>query len=197
MRKRGAAVFDSTRSRLTLWYTGVLALVLVVFATAAYAYLARAVRERTDQSLAETVHSLVLNFTAEFEEDQTDDNAAEEVARDFQFGDRQAFIFDERRRVAASSAVPTGVSKRQAWPDAAAFSNGLAEIAQSAQRTGRAYSTISFREDGIRACAARTTIHGMTFTIVVAQSLHGQEKELEQVRHAFYVAVPLALLFAG
>src|ERR1700750_43719 len=96
------------RSRLTLWYTGVLALVLVVFAAAAYAYLARAVRERTDQSLADAAHSLASNFAAEFEEDQTGDNAAEEVARDFQSADRQAFIFDEEGRAAASSEAPAG-----------------------------------------------------------------------------------------
>jgi heavy metal sensor kinase len=185
------------RSRLTLWYTGVLALVLVVFAAAAYAYLARAVRERTDQSLADSAHSLASNFAAEFEEDQTGDNAAEEVTRDFQFGDRQAFIFDEPGRVAASSAVPTGASKKQAWPDAAAFSQSLAALAESARKSGRAFVTTPFREDGVRACAARASSHGKTVVVVVAQSLHGQEEELEQARHAFYVAVPLALLFAG
>jgi two-component system, OmpR family, sensor kinase len=190
-------VIDTMRSRLTLWYTCVLALVLVVFAAAAYAYLARAAHERTDQSLADTVHSLSSNFTAEYEEDQTGDNAAEEVARDFQFADRQAFIFDERGRLAASSAAPAGASKKQAWPDAAAFSNGLAGLIEAARRSGRACSTVPFREGGIRACAARASSRGRTFVVVVAQSLHAQEEELEQVRRAFYVAVPVALLFAG
>jgi heavy metal sensor kinase len=185
------------RSRLTLWYTGVLALVLVVFAVAAYAYLARAARERTDQSLADTDHSLVSNFTAEYEEDQADAAAAEEVARGFQFADRQAFIFDERGRVAASSDVPTGVSKRRAWPDAATLSQSLAGLAEAARKSGRAYSTIPFREDGIRACAERASSRGRIFIVVVAQSLHGQEEELERVRRAFYVAVPLALVIAS
>src|SRR5918911_4044819 len=96
------------RARLTLWYTGVLGLVLVVFAVAAYAYLARAARERTDQLLADDARSLALNLAAEFEEDQTGDNAAEEVARDFQFADRRAFIFDEEGRAIASSSAPEG-----------------------------------------------------------------------------------------
>jgi two-component system OmpR family sensor kinase len=190
-------VFDSMRSRLTFWYTGVLAVVLVVFAAAAYAYLARAARERTDQSLADTVHSLALNFTAEFEEDQAGDNAAQEVARDFQFVDRQALIFDERGRVVASSAVPAGASKKQAWPDAAAFSNSLAGLVETARGSGPAYSTVPYRGDGIRACAARASSQGRTFVVVVAQSLHGQEEELERVRRAFYVAVPVALILAS
>jgi heavy metal sensor kinase len=185
------------RSRLTLWYTCVLALVLVIFAAAAYAYLARAVRERTDQSLTDAAHSLASNFAAEYEEDQTDDNAAEEVARDFQFGDRQAFIFDEQGRVAASSAIPAGASGKRKWPDASALSQNLAGLIEAARGSGRAYSTVPFRGDGIRAYAARASSHGRTFFVAVAQSLHEQEEELEQVRRAFYVAVPLALLFAS
>ena len=185
------------RSRLTFWYTGVLALMLVVFASAAYAYLARAARERADQLLADDARSLALNLTAEYEEDQTGDNAAQEVARDFQFGDRQALIFDERGRVAAASAVPASVSKKQVWPDAAAFSHGLARLVEAARQSGHAYSMIPFREDGIRACAALAPSQGRTFVVVVAQSLHGQEEELEQVRRAFYVAIPLALILAG
>src|SRR5205085_7447426 len=90
-------MFSSMRAQLTLWYTGVLALVLVVFAFATYAYLARAARERTDQSLADTANSLVSNFAAESnDEDQSDTDAAAEVTRNFQFKDRQVIIFDER-----------------------------------------------------------------------------------------------------
>src|SRR4051812_28604093 len=160
---RRAAVLDSMRSRLNLWYTGVLALVLIVFAAAAYAYLARAARERTDQLLADDARSLALNLTAEFEEDQTGDNAAREVARDFQFADRQALVFDERGRVAASSAIPTGASGKQMWPDAAALSESLEGLVESARKSEHAYSTIAFGEDDIRACAARSPIHGMMF----------------------------------
>jgi heavy metal sensor kinase len=195
--ERGTAVFDSMRSRLTLWYTGVLALVLVVFTAAAYAYLARAARERTDQSLADTAHSLVSNFTAEYEENQSGDNAAKEVARDFQLADRQALIFDERGRVAALSASPKEMSKKQAWPDAGALSQNLAGLFESARMSGVAYATIPLRKEGVRACAVPVSSHGRTFIVVVAQSLHTQEEELERARRAFYVAVPLALIIAS
>jgi heavy metal sensor kinase len=185
------------RSRLTLWYTGVLALVLVVFAVAAYAYLARAVRERTDQSLADAAHSIASNFAAEYEEDQTDDNAAEEVARDFQFTDRQAFIFDERGRTVASSAAPAGWLGRGRWPDAAALAQSLARPVEAARGSGRAYSTEHFNESSLRAYVERMSSHGRTFFVAVAQSRHGQEEELGSVRRAFYVAVPVALLLAS
>jgi two-component system OmpR family sensor kinase len=185
------------RSRLTVWYTGVLALVLVVFAVAAYGYLARAVRKRTDQSLADAAHSIASNFAAEYEEDPTDDSAAEEVARDFQFTDRQAFIFDERSRTVASSAAPAVGQGRDGWPNAAELSHGLARPIEAARVSGRAYSTEHFRGSSVRAYVERMSSHGRTFFVAVAQSRHGQEEELERVRRAFYVAVPVALLLAS
>lgn len=190
-------MFDSMRSRLTLWYTGVLALVLVIFTTVSYAYLVGAVRERTDKSLADMAHSLVLNFTAEFEEDQMGDNAAQEVARDFQFADRQAFIFEEQGHVVASSAAPSVALEKETWPDAASLSQSLAGLVKEARDSGGAYSTSSFGEEHIRACAESGTSRGKTFIVAVAQSLRGQEDELRRARRAFYVAVPLALLMAS
>src|SRR4051794_29845717 len=176
---RRAAVLDSMRTRLNLWYTGVLALVLVVFAAAAYAYLARAASERTDQLLADDARSLALNLTAEYEEDQTGDSAAQEVARDFQFADRQAFVFDEHGRLAASSATPTSTSGRQMWPDAATLAQSLGGLVEAARKSEHAYTTIALGEDGVRACAAPASIRGRSFVVAVAQSSHGQEEELE------------------
>jgi heavy metal sensor kinase len=185
------------RSRLTLWYTGVLALMLVVFAVSAYAYIARAVRARTDQSLAETTHALASNFTAEFEEDQTDDNAAREVVRDFQFADRQAFVFDEQGRAVSSSAAPAGGRGRDGWPDRAALSQSLAGLVEAARGSGRVYATTHFGESSVRVYAERASSQGRTFYLAVAQSRHAQEEELARARRAFYVAVPVALLLAS
>jgi heavy metal sensor kinase len=176
---------------------GVLALVLVVFAVVTYAYLARAAQDRTDQSLADTANNLIFNFTAEYGEDQSDDSTASEVTRDFPFGDRQALFFDERGVLIASSPAPEDAGERHHWPDATALSRDLAALSESAEREGRAYSTIPSHRDGIRAFASRVSSRGRTFTVIVAQSLHKQDEELEQARHAFYITVPLALFFAS
>ena len=185
------------RSRLTLWYTGVLAFVLVVFAVAAYAYLARSARGRTDRALADDARSLALNLAAEYEEDQTGDNAAREVARDFQFTDRQALVFDEKARVAASSAAPLSMSGGRTWPDEAALAQSLAGLVEAARNSEHVYSTIASGEDAVRVCAARAPSRGRSFVVAVAQPTRVQEEELERVRRAFYVAVPVALLLAS
>jgi heavy metal sensor kinase len=191
-------MFESMRARLTLWYTGVLALVLVAFAVATYAYLARAARERTDQSLADTANSLISNFAAESnDEDQSGDDAASEVAHNFQFADRQAVIFDETGRVVAASTPPAGAKGEMLLPALQTLSQSLAGLLESSASSGGSYATIPVLKSGVRAFAASGKSHGRRYTVVVALSLRDQNEALEQARHAFYVAVPLALLVAS
>jgi heavy metal sensor kinase len=192
-------MFDSMRARLTIWYTGVLALVLVIFAFATYAYLAAAARERTDQSLADTANSLISNFTAESnDEEQPDEGAAAaEVTRNFQFSDRQALIFDESGRVLSASDAPASSAAIHVWPDVSALSQTLGGLIKSGAEAGHAYVTVAGHKEAIRAYAAPVRSRGKAYTIVVARSLHEQDEALEGARHAFYIAVPLALLVAS
>ncbi len=191
-------MLESMRARLTLWYTGVLALVLVTFAFATYAYLARAARARTDQSLADTAASLSSNFAAESnDEDQSGEDAAAEVTRNFQFGDRQALIFDEAGRLVASSSAPVGVRGKFFFPEVEALSASLGGLVATAARSGRAFATVPGLREGVRTFAATVENRGRRYTVAVALSLHEQAEALEQARHAFYAAVPFALLVAS
>ena len=191
-------MFSSMRAQLTLWYTGVLALVLVVFAFATYAYLARAARERTDQSLEDSANSFISNFTAELsDEGASGDDAAAEVTRDFQFKDRQVIIFNEAGNVVAASATPADARGKRTWPGLTTLSSNLAGLLESAVRSGHAYATIPGQREGIRALATSVKNSGKTYMVVVAHSLYDQDEALEQARHAFYIAVPLALLVAS
>ena len=191
-------MLDSMRARLTLWYTGVLALVLVIFAVATYAYLARAARARTDQSLADTASSLISNFSSESnDEDQSSDDAAVEVTRAFQFNDRQALIFDEAGRVVAASAPPNGIKGNRAWPETTGLEQSLSALIDAVRRSQRSFATVRDGQAGIRAFASAVRSRGKAYTVVVAQSLHEEDEALEQARRAFYVAVPLALALAS
>jgi heavy metal sensor kinase len=193
-------MFESMRARLTIWYTGVLALVLTVFAVATYSYLARDARARTDRSLADTANSLASNFAAESDdEDQSSDDAATESARNFRFGDRQVFIFDEGGRVVAvSDPPPARAGGELLLPDAGVLAQSLTGLLESSAQTGSAYATVpGLGEDGVRAFATRVNSSRRVYTVVIAQSLGEQEEALEQARRAFWVAVPLALIFAS
>jgi heavy metal sensor kinase len=191
-------MLDTMRARLTFWYTGVLALVIVIFAVATYAYLARAARLRTDQSLADTANSLISNFSSESnDEDQSSDDAAIEVTRDFQFNDRQALIFDTSGHILAVSNTPTKTRSKAAWPTPQVLSQNLSGVLEESTHSGRVYAILPDGRAGIRALATMVKSHGQGYIIVVVQSLHDQAEALEEARDAFYVAVPLAVLIAS
>src|SRR6185295_10927037 len=97
----------SMRLRLTLWYTGVLALVLIIFAIIAYSQLARAARERTDKSLLDTANSFISNFKSELnDENQPLEIAANDATSSFHFRDRQVIVYDDQKKVLEASDTP-------------------------------------------------------------------------------------------
>ncbi len=191
-------LFSSMRTRLTLWYTSVLALVLLIFAVSTYSYLARAARQRTDDSLSDTATSFVSSFDSELaDENQVADNAAKEAVVAFRFRDRQVIVYDQRRNVIASSETPQNMPLGNKWFESPSVRARLMELIDSASRSRPAYATLLSGENAIRILATAATTGPQRYAVVIANPLHDQEQALEQVRNAFYVAVPLALLIAS
>src|SRR5579863_4018897 len=73
-------VLDSVRVRLTLWYTGVLALVLILVAVVTYLFYARDIYQRIDSGLLELSSAFTTTFHAELA-DQTNPDAVKGAAR--------------------------------------------------------------------------------------------------------------------
>ena len=68
---------DSVRSRLTLWYLGVLALVLLAFSAGIYGLMARSLNQRLDNGLRASLESMATSLTRELTEGLAE---AEEIA---------------------------------------------------------------------------------------------------------------------
>ncbi|HSD46869.1 MAG TPA: hypothetical protein VLB87_09595, partial [Pyrinomonadaceae bacterium] len=64
-------MLDSVRTRLTLWYVGVLALSLVVFALVIYYAAAAIFYERQDESLRSTAQTVASAYMEELEEEKS------------------------------------------------------------------------------------------------------------------------------
>jgi heavy metal sensor kinase len=193
-----ARLFGSMRSQLTIWYSGVLALVLLVFAVTTYSYLARAARQRTDESLSDTLNSFISNFNAELaDENQPANEAAKEAARGFHFRDRQVIVFDGRRNVVVASDAAQEFPHGPDWFRSASAQPQLSTLMDSASRAGRAYSTVFKEEHAIRALAAAVPSSGQAYFFAVATPLRDQEKALMQAQQSFYIGIPLALLLAS
>lgn len=192
-----AMLFSSMRARLTFWYTGVLALVLTIFAVSAYFYLARAARQRTDDSLSDTANSFIADLKSELSDESRPDDAVIEAARGFQFRDRQVIVYDERRNVVVASDTTEHLPLGNEWFTLAASPPQLGKLLDSASRMGRAQATLFDSEKAIRVLAVTASAGRRRYLFVVANPLHDQEKALSQARKAFFVAIPLALLLAS
>src|SRR6202140_3439247 len=160
-------MFQSVRSRLTFWYTAILALVLVTFSGISYALLARAIHSATDSSLAATAHE----FTGAFSHDAP--NRGGDVLLDFRYSDREIVVFNERGQIVASSRSQMSETEKKQL--LVLLRDGV---------TG--YRTLSggHEGDGMRIFAEGISVIGKRYTVVVAQSLHEQADRLESAAHA-------------
>src|SRR6266478_5895884 len=141
---------SSMRLRLTFWYTGVLALVLLIFAISSYSYLARAARQRTDNSLQDTANSFVSDFISELnDQNQSVDSAASEATRNFHFRDRQMIVYDHHRKVLAASDTPEHLPGAD-WFTLPATRAQLDGALNASARAGVAYATVNAGEDDVR-----------------------------------------------
>src|SRR4029079_19764961 len=96
-------MFYSVRTRLTLWYAGVLAMSLVAFALVIYYAAAMSFHERQDESLRSTAHTVASAYVEEIEEDHSLTRAAEVVLVELTFPNRYVQIIDSSGRTIGAS----------------------------------------------------------------------------------------------
>ncbi|MGH9441626.1 MAG: HAMP domain-containing sensor histidine kinase [Thermoanaerobaculia bacterium] len=178
-------MLHSVRARLTLWYCGVLAVVLVTFGSASYLRIARTIRAETDASLEDTAHELTAAFSQVAAEEEP---SARAVPLDFRYSDRALFLFRPDGVVLAWSRPPQELNEG----DRAAIGRRVAGGA-----TG--FFTVKGRrgDEGIRALALPITVLSKRFIAVVARDLNDQSARLRNAAESLWLGIPFALLVAG
>jgi heavy metal sensor kinase len=183
-------MFDSVRVRLTLWYLGLLALVLIVFSTGVYALLRQSLYERLDSAVRNEARALAAAHERSMSEGESD-SAAAVTAQDERFFPRQATaIFDGEGKVVAEK--PTRSGKHARLP-----------ALNLLQGDDTYFHTVLEEEDGgrdgrriaVKRIANAAT--GKTFIYAVSQPLDRVVEELATVRRSLFIAIPLALALAG
>jgi heavy metal sensor kinase len=172
-------MFHSVRARLTLWYTAILALVLIIFSAVSYVLLARAIRAENDASLADTAHEFAAAF------DPADRSRGRDVLLDFRYSDRQILVLSPKGEIVAGS-NKIGPQERT-------------RIQSFIRRGGTGLATIPGGEesDGIRIIATPINVVGTRYTVVVARDLSEQSDRLESAAQAVFFGIPLALIVAA
>jgi heavy metal sensor kinase len=175
-------MFYSVRARLTLWYTGILALVLVTFSGISYVLLAREIRESTDASLAGAANE----FTGAFTNAPGNGSTTRDVVLDFRYSDRDIMIF-------------TTGGQLVAWARSHLHDPDRVRIAAVVRKGFRGFATMAggVGNDGIRLYATPINVVGMQHVVVVAHDLHEQVDHLEGAAEVLFLAIPLALLVAA
>ena len=175
-------MFDSVRTRLTLWYAGVLAMSLVAFALVIYYAAARSFHERQDESLRSTAHTVASAYVEEIAEAHSLTIAAKVVLVELTFPNRYVQIID-------SSGQAIGSSRNLS---AAVVTIPPAVLSQARERNA-GFATI----DGLRVAVVPVSTDPEIGFAAVAEPLNVLEEGLGQLRRDFFAGVPLVLLLAS
>jgi heavy metal sensor kinase len=194
-------MLDSVRVRLTLWYTAVLALVLIVLSLITYFIFWRSTLQRTDLNLSELGEAFLTTFDAELKDQTGPDslNLAGQVAiREHRFRDHVFAIFDTAGNIVVSSQdvppVPQGAGSFSGGP---LSSHSFRRFLDASFRSERLFGKVRGGEDGYRAFARHFPSSGKTYILVILQSLHPQQEMLEEITATFAWVIPIAILLAS
>ena len=167
-------MFDSVRTRLTLWYAGVLALSLIAFALVIYYAAAKGLHDRQDESLRSTAHTVASAYVEEIGEAHSLTKAAEIVLVELTFPNRYVQILD-------SNGHPIAASKN------------LSGTVLTIPPGPAGFVTV----DGMRVAVVPVSTDRTLGYAAVAEPLSVLEEGLGQLRRDFFAGVPLVLLLAS
>jgi two-component system, OmpR family, sensor kinase len=182
-------MLDSVRVRLTFWYVGILALLLVTFGAGVYAVLWRNFMERADGVLRSVSSAVVSILEKELSESGLDELAARETVEALNFPEYTIEIFDSSGELLAKR--PSREPSLAPLPDWQSLPEGETRIATVA--------ALSRSDDPRRVAITRVTLPPMErrYGILVSRSLTPLLGELAADRRILLIAVPLGAFLAG
>jgi len=173
---------DSVRTRLTLWYAGVLALSLTAFAFLIYYAAAAIFHERQDESLRSTAETVASAYVEELHEEHSLAKAGQVVLAEIIFPNRYVQITDNTGRQIASSKNA---------------SDGAMRIPPSSLTQARERKFDFVRVNGFRVAVVPLSSDQNLGFAAVAEPLSVIEDALSRLRRHFFAGVPAVLLLAS
>ena len=194
-------MLDSVRTRLTVWYSVVLGVVLVLLAVVTYVIYQRNLMQRTDANLAELANAFATTFATELP-DNSDENGVKEAAREsmmeHRFRDTIFAVLDAGGSVLISSLeLPNAGPAREHVTTDIFSTPEFREIAANPDMRIRDWKKMAGGRDGLRPFVRMLTAGKQSYRLVLLQSLHSQEELLEDIRDTFLFVIPVALLLAS
>lgn len=195
-------MFESVRIRLTLWYAGVLVLVLVVLAFATYFILRESTAKRADSNLAELADGFLTTLHAEMKDELGPDelkHGALQAITEHRFRYYFYAVLDPAGAVVVSSRDLPSVTPTASPEESSRIldSDFLRKLVQSSSRSGHVFQNLKGERGGYRGYVRPFAENGQTYTLVVLQSLHPQKEMYEELAQTFSLVIPIAVLLAS
>jgi two-component system OmpR family sensor kinase len=194
-------MLDTLRARLTLWYSIVLALLLLLFSLSSYFLFSRAANRRTDADLAELANSFLVTFQDELKDPDKSGElqaAARQAMLEHHVRGDIFVIVDAAGNIAASSAdgMPSS-APANAIASRSLASSSFQKFVVVASQSDQRFQNIAGEKSGFRAYSTRFSADGQSWLLVILHSLHAQQEMLQQIRMAFAWLISLGVLLAG
>lgn len=194
---------DSVRVRLTVWYSAVLAVVLVLVCATTYLIVQKTSMRRTDEDLSVLADSFLVTFQAELADaTNLEGSAVLSAARQSMVEHRSnsdAFVVlaPGGEIVANSSdAIPSG-TRSDASVARAVGSSEFQRLKTIALGKEASLETIREEHSRFRAYSRQFKGNGQNFVLIVLHSLHAQNEMLETLWLTFAWMILVGLLLAG
>jgi len=172
-------MFHSVRTRLTLWYAGVLALSLVAFAFLIYYAAAASFHKRQDESLLSTAQTVASAYVEEFEEQKSLTRASQVVLAELAFPNRYVQVTDNNGLPMASTGA------------------GVGPIPLTALNQAKQHNSSFVSLNGWRVAIVPLASNQEWGFATVAEPLSVIDDGLRTLRRDFFAGVPIVLLFAS
>jgi heavy metal sensor kinase len=189
-------MLDSVRVRLTFWYTGLLALFLLILSGITYFIFWRSTLQRTDSNLSELAETFLTTVRAEMQDNFGPDApkiATQEAIIEHRFRDHVLAVFDANGEVLASSQD----SPNETSPPPILRSDSFRRFVSAAKTRERWLQNVKGGKSGYRGYSRQFQLKGQSYLLCIAQSLHAQEEMLQEVRATFAWVIPMAILLAS
>jgi len=189
-------MFSSVRVRLTLWYTAVLALVLLIFAAATYLIVQKDAIRRTDSAAAEQADSFLKTVQAEVQDELGPEKLQQGIRAaigEHQFRET-IFVVLQNGQILASS---PNQGPRDHLPEMSVQALQDAATQVSADADAREFQTVRFGRHAYRSYVQRFAADNKNCILVVLQSLHSLHEFLETLTATFALMIPVAILLAS
>jgi two-component system, OmpR family, sensor kinase len=196
-------MLDSVRVRLTVWYSVVLAVVLVLVSVTTYLIVRKTSMQRTDSDLAVLADSFLVTLQAELADAPSGQGSAissaakQSMVEHRSNSDVFVVLASGGELVATSSDTiflgpqsDASVARERAPSDFQRF----AKIAPS---EAASFETIRGEHSRFRAYSRQFQANSQTYLLIVLHSLHAQNEMLETIRLTFTWMIVVGLLLAG